>query len=854
MYPNKFFKEVCLSDRGRYGPRIANSAKTDLPYTVYVAELNDISIKTFGTPSHLNYNTGINLLDSARQAELDGMWTNHFHHKKTKAVIEKRTEFVVCKRCHELGISALIEKSSPMAIEEDRNILLQRFVFDNNHPLSSHCPLCLSGKEFLKGNKFLTQGALGIKMALEHELGKFNGRSIENTREINSRLKNLEGGPIFFQAPAVYLRGSTEVDRDLTMNSLFKADCSTGKLGALLDSPRRLVRYTGDRNQKPSSELVHSHVKRESFFPTTSGMVKVVGEYLDYQRIVTWLKDCSQCHVLCRPFYRDVGDAIRLIDVNRRMLIQRLQCEEFVALSYVWGRVEQPKISNLGKLPDHLPQTIEDAITMVRSLHQNFLWVDSICIDQSDPQEKGTQIDMMDRIYGSAYATIIAVDSSDANTGLPGVNIETPRLPQLLVKFGENYLLSQLPKIADCLNATSSPWATRAWTFQEGLLSRRCILLTRYQAYFSCNTFCRSEDTPDGTGPDQETVPRARLFGMLLNPVDSMMFQKWVPKRTKYSVYNQLVSQFLSRNLTNDGDALNAVMALLNQMAVSTFRAGYIFGLPLGHFPQALLWIQSTSGYSYKYPSDCNPNRRDTRRRAVRSIPSWSWAAWEPKLGIELRMTHCFWADMASGHVEPPLYIYFDDKEVYVRHFRSYRRSLKRWKPYREVEHQVQQAYEDELESLLDGPYKGEGWTTNPSPATSQNSFRVIGLTFTPRCKQNDGVTRAAKGLFRLVTPQNAPSLNAFNLIEHWHLDINDSRIATTEEALVHEYLVVSVGIDNGESDRQAEIGVSFGLILLLWEHDIAYRAGVLVVWVPQRIFDRFWKQANPTFREFWFG
>jgi hypothetical protein len=162
-----------------------------------------------------------------------------------------------------------------------------------------------------------------------------------------------------------------------------------------------------------------------------------------------------------------------------------------------------------------------------------------------------------------------------------------PRLPQLLVKFGGNYLLSQLPKIADCLNATSSPWATRAWTFQEGLLSRRCILLTRYQAYFSCNTFCRSEDTPDGTGPDQETVPRARLFGMLLNPVDSMMFQKWVPKRTKYSVYNHLVSQFLSRNLTNDGDALNAVAALLNQMAYLPFErdifSAYLWAIFLKH-------------------------------------------------------------------------------------------------------------------------------------------------------------------------------------------------------------------------------------------------------------------------------
>ena len=79
-------------------------------------------------------------------------------------------------------------------------------------------------------------------------------------------------------------------------------------------------------------------------------------------------------------------------------------------------------------------------------------------------------------------------------------------------------------------------------------------------------------------------------------------------------------------------------------------------------------------------------------------------------------------------------------------------------------------------------------------------------------------------------------------------------RIAGDHETQVHDYLVASAGIDNGQDERQEEIGVSFTLILLLWEHDVAYRAGIVVVWIPRESFDPFWKEAKPSLRKFWFG
>lgn len=79
-----------------------------------------------------------------------------------------------------------------------------------------------------------------------------------------------------------------------------------------------------------------------------------------------------------------------------------------------------------------LPQTIEDAITVTKEMGYCYLWVDALCIDQTqnaNPQqraEKEQQLCMMDMIYSSATLTLIAMAGADSNVGLLGVAPRTP--------------------------------------------------------------------------------------------------------------------------------------------------------------------------------------------------------------------------------------------------------------------------------------------------------------------------------------------------------------------------------------------------------------------------------------------
>jgi hypothetical protein len=103
---------------------------------------------------------------------------------------------------------------------------------------------------------------------------------------------------------------------------------------------------------------------------------------------------------------------------------ERPWSESYVALSYVWGSPS-----------GDWPQTILDAAEVTKRLGEQYLWVDRLCINQSNLQEKQVLISKMNAIYEGAEFTIVAA-AGDARTGLPGVEM-TPRKPQPRVEVKE---------------------------------------------------------------------------------------------------------------------------------------------------------------------------------------------------------------------------------------------------------------------------------------------------------------------------------------------------------------------------------------------------------------------------------
>ena len=84
-----------------------------------------------------------------------------------------------------------------------------------------------------------------------------------------------------------------------------------------------------------------------------------------------------------------------------------------------WQELQQD--GSLLRLQDQIANVVNDAIKLVAALHERYLWVDSLCIVQDEPEFAQKQISRMDAIYGHALLTIVALSAKDANASLPGV-------------------------------------------------------------------------------------------------------------------------------------------------------------------------------------------------------------------------------------------------------------------------------------------------------------------------------------------------------------------------------------------------------------------------------------------------
>ncbi|KAH7399683.1 hypothetical protein BKA66DRAFT_406996 [Pyrenochaeta sp. MPI-SDFR-AT-0127] len=134
----------------------------------------------------------------------------------------------------------------------------------------------------------------------------------------------------------------------------------------------------------------------------------------DFGLIRSWLNRCRCLHSNCARRKPNVEtlEGFRVIDCRTSPLeiIDRPWSERYVALSYVWGN------SSSGWAP-----TILDAVEVTKRLGERYLWVDRMCIDQSNEEVKMNLINKMDAIYEGAEFTIVCA-AGDATTGLPGVS------------------------------------------------------------------------------------------------------------------------------------------------------------------------------------------------------------------------------------------------------------------------------------------------------------------------------------------------------------------------------------------------------------------------------------------------
>ncbi|KAJ4293350.1 hypothetical protein N0V90_008632 [Kalmusia sp. IMI 367209] len=256
---------------------------------------------------------------------------------------------------------------------------------------------------------------------------------------------------------------------------------------------------------------------------------------------------------------------------------------------------------------------------VTRQLSFRYLWVDRYCIDQNDRNDKHTQIAQMDLIYSSAKLTIIAAAGEHPDNGLPGIN-GTVRSQQQALRINDDILIQTLPHPNWSLLNTK--WASRGWTYQEGILSHKRLIFTADQVLWECNSMNCAEVLNLPLDP-MHTKNRERFRAH----VPRGSFEKKVPGSEPYGIMHY-VSEYYERELSYPIDTLNAMRGIFQSFAKGSPKLWHISGVPffswvpkkeLNYSPHAT--EQSFIRGLFWYHTE--PGKRRTE------FPSWSWAGWQ---------------------------------------------------------------------------------------------------------------------------------------------------------------------------------------------------------------------------------
>jgi hypothetical protein len=329
-------------------------------------------------------------------------------------------------------------------------------------------------------------------------------------------------------------------------------------------------------------------------------------------RMRGWIHQCGLEHDRCKkPEPRFMPT--RLLDVgctpsqSVRLVLAADPEDRYIALSHCWGSstplvTTSENISSFQAeiLPSSFPNSFSDAIKITQLLGIRYLWIDSLCIVQDDPEDWLRESAMMASVYGNADITIVASKASSSAEGFLSSRHETFVLKKETNASGQETDLFLINReyntnlISRALRSHQEPLSKRAWAIQERHLSRRRVVFAEAQIFWECNQMTKSEDT-------QLAVTHSS-YGQY-EPLSS-------------SSWYDIVESFTNCEITYETDTFPAISGVAKTVARTTGGI-YCAGLWMNQLCNSLLW----------YPQQVRSDgwRKIKRKRYV--APSFSWAA-----------------------------------------------------------------------------------------------------------------------------------------------------------------------------------------------------------------------------------
>ncbi|KAL6888003.1 heterokaryon incompatibility domain-containing protein [Trichoderma evansii] len=351
----------------------------------------------------------------------------------------------------------------------------------------------------------LKQKRSGLRLAIE-----FTPNELENS----VRAQKCQFCPIMLQGIRLMQdeTWSFATDTSIVNGYAFSGDTLFLEIYFLKKKPRLVIEFFRDIAY-PDPKLWKAFWPRPS--PNGHPLSKHAIEW-----VKTKMEECSNDHICHSSELSPLPDRVLSLkaspegNITIRVTEPETTLGKYATLSHRWN-LNHNFITTRANLSDRkhgipweeLPKTFQDAVRFCLELDISYLWIDALCIVQDDPMDWEIQSAKMADIYHLSCLTLAATWSNSNSAGcFPNQSAEyIEHSLEVTNSIQDTYRLKVRRKLPHwATNSTAmptqdNPLLSRAWVFQERVLSPRVLHFCLQEMIWECceHTICECGGLPN---------------------------------------------------------------------------------------------------------------------------------------------------------------------------------------------------------------------------------------------------------------------------------------------------------------------------------------------------------------------
>ncbi|KAM0165377.1 hypothetical protein ACHAPC_010205 [Botrytis cinerea] len=257
-------------------------------------------------------------------------------------------------------------------------------------------------------------------------------------------------------------------------------------------------------------------------------------------------------------------------DINCALFVYPLHdsgrgTHRYEALSYVWGDADNSCSICVNGHSLIVRANLHSALLRLRDpVLDRIIWIDAICINQEDLNERGHQVQLMAKIYSKASQVVVWLGEAADNSDLA--------LEEIVIAANQSEISSRKTTRKAIIALLQRPWFRRIWVLQEAAAARHILImcgLVEIDGY----AFCAGLNASNAY---LEAYPRLQR---LIRSVTYLM--KEATLRPKYATsssdnfsldirpLSELMETYYTREATDDRDKVYALLAMCSDSPTS---------------------------------------------------------------------------------------------------------------------------------------------------------------------------------------------------------------------------------------------------------------------------------------------